>query len=107
MSGVVPCPPSPPAFSWRERPHEADPFGINTHRKVHTLYFDDVPLACIEPSGRGLIARFLPCGIDTPGRPVAVPTVQRGKAFVQNWIQPRQAQVVYSCSRTEMRQNAA
>lgn len=95
-----------PAFRWRERPHEADPFGINPHRKVHTLYFDDHPLACVEPSGRGLVARFLSCGIDTPGRPVAVPTVQRGKAFVQNWIRPRQAQVICWHRRLEM-QNAA
>lgn len=81
-------------FRWRTDPHHHDPFHINSHRKVHTLYYLDTPIACIEPSGRGLIARFLAHHFETPERPVAVVSVQKGKCFVQNWVRPRQSAVM-------------
>ncbi len=101
------CTPLPTGFDWRERQHDADPFHINPHRKVHTLYFDDHPIASIEPSGRGLVVRFLSSVLDTPGRPIAVPTVPRGKTFVQNWVRPRLAQVVSVSHYARLRQDAA
>ena len=98
--------PLSPAFNWRERQHDADPFGVNPHRKVHTLYFDEHPIASIEPSGRGLAVRFLSPALESPGRPVEVPTVPRGKTFVQNWVRPREAQVLAACGYAAM-QDAA
>jgi hypothetical protein len=83
-----------PTFYWRESPHDGDPFKVNPHRTAHTLYYAHHPIARIEPSGLGLAARFLDQTIDTPGRAVAVPTVKRGKVFVENWIRARETSVV-------------
>lgn len=86
-----------PRFHWRESAHLGDVFHINPNRKVYTCYYDAYPLARIEPRGRGLVAHFTEHVLDSPGRPVAVPTVARGKAFVQNWIRTRQHAVISTC----------
>ncbi|WFC42290.1 hypothetical protein [Pseudoxanthomonas sp. SE1] len=62
----------------------------------------DLVIAKIEPDGRGLAVRFVADGVDDPGRPVTVPSVPRGKTFVQNWILPRQIQVIASCRLAQM-----
>lgn len=82
-----------PGFCWRTHPHDNDRFRLNPHRKVHTLYYLDTPIACVEPSGRGLVVRFLAHHFETPERPVDVVSVQRGKCFIQNWVRPRQQAV--------------
>lgn len=81
-------------FHWRESPHDGDPFKVNPHRTAHTLYYAHHPIARIEPSGLRLAVRFLDQTIDNPGRAVAVPTVKRGKVFVENWIRAREVSVV-------------
>lgn len=81
-------------FHWQESPHQADLFHINPHRKVYTYFYEDLPIACIEPSGRGLVAKFTSSLLETPGRAVSVPSVPRGKSFVQNWVRPRQSAVI-------------
>lgn len=89
-------------FHWRESPHQADLFHINPHRKAYTYFYEDLPIARIEPSGRGLIARFSSSLLDTPGRPVAVSSVPRGKIFVENWIRPRQTAVIAACRQAQI-----
>ncbi len=89
-------------FHWRETPHQGDLFQINPHRKVYTYFYDDLAIAKIEPHDRGLAVRFVADGVDDPGRPVAVPSVPRGKTFVQNWILPRQMQVIAACRFAQM-----
>lgn len=83
-----------PTFYWREIPHDGDLFKVNPHRTAHTLYCAQHPIARIQPSGLRLAVHFLDQTIDTPGRPVAVPTVKRGKVFVENWIGAREASVI-------------
>ena len=88
-----------PGFCWHTHPHDHDPFHLNPHRKAHTLYYLATPIACVEPSGRGLVVRFLAHHFETPERPVAVVSVRRGKCFIQNWLCPRQQAVVAGCHR--------
>lgn len=84
-------------FHWRESRHQSNPFKVNLHRTAHTLYYGHHEVARIEPSGKGLVVHFLNQAFDTPGRPVAVHTVRRGKTFVENWIAAREDAVIAAC----------
>lgn len=77
----------PIEFHWR---HELD---------QDTLYFQEVPVACVEPMVRGIMLRTLVRGPRLGTQEIVVRSAKHGIAVATRWASERHALIREACSR--------
>jgi hypothetical protein len=75
----------PPGFTWRR---ELD---------QDTLYYDNVPVARVEPLVQGTVVRSLVRGPQLSPCETLVPNVERGIALATRWAAERQGGIHQAC----------